>query len=64
MQVDDRPRYWLNAPLSEDDQTLARTLDTPGRFFVADDAQLTRNYALAKALAREWLATHDPWDPR
>jgi hypothetical protein len=55
MQVDHRPAYTL--PVAPENGTASvRGLNSPAQFYRGDDAQLTRNYAFAKAEVAVWLA--------
>lgn len=60
MQVDLRARYnWSNQQGNSNDHGYVRQLKSQGQFNDADDRQLTRNYAAAKAEVARWLTTID-----
>lgn len=58
MQVDLRARYnWSNQQGESKDYGYIRRFDSQGEFNDANDQQLTRNYAAAKAEVAQWLTT-------
>ena len=58
MQVDLRARYnWSNQQGKSNDYGYVRQFNSQGQFNDADDKQLTRNYAAAKAEVAQWLTT-------
>ena len=60
MQVDLRARYnWSNQQGKSNDSGYVRQFNSQRQFNDADDKQLTRNYAAAKAEVAQWLTTID-----
>ena len=58
MQVDLRARYnWSNQQGKSNGYGYVRQFNSTGQFNDADDKQLTRNYAAAKAEVAQWLTT-------
>ena len=58
MQVDLRARYnWSNQQGKSEGHGYVRQFNSQRKFNDADDTQLTRNYAAAKAEVAQWLAT-------
>ena len=58
MQVDLRARYnWSNQQGKSNGYGYVRQFNSTGQFNDADDMQLTRNYAAAKAEVAQWLTT-------
>ena len=61
MQVDLRARYnWPDQHGKPNDFSYVRRFNSQGQFRDADDAQLTRNYAAAKAEVAQWLHSIGP----
>lgn len=61
MQVDLRVRYdWPNQDGKPNGYRYVRRFNSQGQFRDADDAQLTRNYAAAKAEVGQWLNSIGP----